>query len=44
VTFAVLAGSAAGAVSQNKTLQTLLDRIVGATFITLGIRLALTRR
>ncbi|WP_336995411.1 LysE family translocator [Leclercia sp. UBA7405] len=44
VTFAVLAGSAAGAVSQNKTLQTLLDRVVGATFITLGIRLALTRR
>jgi threonine/homoserine/homoserine lactone efflux protein len=44
VTFAILAGSAAGAVSQNKRLQKLLDRVVGATFITLGIRLALTRR
>lgn len=44
VTFALLAGSAAGAVSQNKRLQKLLDRVVGATFITLGIRLALTRR
>ena len=44
VTFALLAGSAAGAVSQNASLQKLLDRVVGATFITLGIRLAFTRR
>lgn len=44
VTFAILAGSAAGTVSQNASLQKLLDRVVGATFITLGIRLALTRR
>ncbi|WLS79035.1 LysE family translocator [Erwinia pyri] len=44
VTFAILAGSAAGAVSANRKLQNLLDRIVGAAFIALGIRLALTRR
>ena len=44
MTFALLAGSAAGAVSGNRKLQHLLDRIVGATFIALGIRLALTRR
>lgn len=44
VTFAILAGSATGAVSGNRKLQNLLDRIVGATFIALGIRLALTRR
>lgn len=44
VTFALLAGSAAGAVSGNRKLQNLLDRIVGTTFIALGIRLALTRR
>lgn len=44
MTFALLAGSAAGAVSKNQTFQRLLDRIVGATFIALGIRLALTRR
>nr|WP_233149115.1 LysE family translocator [Shimwellia pseudoproteus] len=43
-TFALLAGSAAGAVSQNRRLQKCLDRIVGTTFIALGIRLALTRR
>jgi len=42
--FAVLAGSAAGAVSQNRRLQKMLDRIVGVTFIGLGLRLALTRR
>lgn len=44
ITFALLAGGAANAVSRNVTLQKLLDRIVGATFIGLGIRLALTRR
>ncbi|WP_288882083.1 LysE family translocator [uncultured Kosakonia sp.] len=44
ITFALLAGSAAGAVSQNSGLQKLLDRIVGTTFIALGIRLALTKR
>jgi len=44
VTFALLAGSAAGAVSGNRKLQNLLNRIVGMTFIALGVRLALTRR
>jgi len=44
LTFAILAGSAAGAVSQNRGLQKILDRIVGVTFIGLGLRLALTRR
>jgi len=44
VTFALLAGSAAGAVSGNRKLQKFMDRMVGATFIALGIRLALTRR
>ncbi|MEN4545368.1 LysE family translocator [Pantoea agglomerans] len=44
VTFAILAGGTAGAVAGNRKLQNLLDRIVGATFIALGIRLALTRR
>lgn len=44
VTFAILAGSTAGAVADNRKLQNLLDRIVGATFIALGVRLALTRR
>ncbi|CAH6376972.1 MULTISPECIES: LysE family translocator [Pantoea] len=44
VTFAIFAGSTAGAVAGNRKLQNLLDRIVGATFIALGIRLALTRR
>lgn len=44
VTFAILAGSTAGAVAGNQKLQILLDRIVGATFIALGIRLVLTRR
>ncbi|MDU6925042.1 LysE family translocator [Franconibacter helveticus] len=44
MTFAFLAGSAASAVSQNRSLQKLLDRIVGATFIALGVRLAFTRR
>lgn len=43
-TFAVIAGSAASAVSKNHQLQRWLDRVVGATFITLGLRLALTRR
>lgn len=44
LTFAVLAGSAAGTVSQNRRLQKILDRIVGVTFIGLGLRLAFTRR
>lgn len=44
VTFAILAGSTAGAVAGNRKLQNLLDRIVGATFNALGVRLALTRR
>jgi len=43
-TFAVLAGGAASVVAGNHRLQNALDRIVGATFIALGIRLALTRR
>ncbi|WP_312282543.1 LysE family translocator [Pseudescherichia sp.] len=42
--FAILAGSAADTVSQNRGLQKILDRIVGFTFIGLGLRLALTRR
>ncbi|WXL24242.1 LysE family translocator [Ectopseudomonas mendocina] len=42
--FAVLAGSAAGAVSRNRKIQILLDRIVGTAFIALGVRLALTHR
>ncbi|ABY99276.1 LysE family translocator [Pseudomonas sp. SbB1] len=42
--FALLAGSAAGAVSQNRSLQKLMDRVVGSTFIALGVRLAFTRR
>ncbi len=44
MTFALLAGSAAGVVAGNSKLQNLLDRIVGVTFIALGLRLALTRR
>lgn len=44
VTFAILAGRTAGAIAGNRKLQNLLDRIVGATFIALGVRLALTRR
>lgn len=44
VTFAILAGSTAGAIAGNRKLQNSLDRIVGATFIALGVRLALTRR
>jgi len=31
-------------VSRNVMLQKLLDRVVGITFIGLGVRLALTRR
>ncbi|WP_235589196.1 LysE family translocator [Type-D symbiont of Plautia stali] len=44
VCFALLAGGAASAVSRNITLQRVLDRIVGMTFIGLGVRLAMTRR
>lgn len=42
-TFAILAGSAAGAFTRNEALQKVLDRVVGAVFIGLGIRLALVR-
>lgn len=42
--FALLAGSAAGKVSQNRSLQNVMDRVVGSTFIALGVRLALSRR
>lgn len=42
--FALLAGGAASAVAKNAAMQKLLDRVVGVTFIGLGIRLALTRR
>lgn len=41
--FALLAGSAAGGVSRNKSLQKILDRVVGGVFIALGVRLALVR-
>ena len=44
VCFALLAGGAASAVSRNITLQRVLDRIIGVTFIGLGVRLAMTRR
>ncbi|QGY31674.1 LysE family translocator [Pantoea cypripedii] len=44
ILFALLAGGAASAVAKNATMQKLLDRVVGVTFIGLGIRLALTRR
>lgn len=42
-TFAILAGSAAGAVSRNGVVQSWLDRVVGSLFIGLGVRLALVR-
>ena len=42
-TFALLAGTAAGAVSRNGRVQSWLDRVVGTLFIGLGIRLALLR-
>jgi threonine/homoserine/homoserine lactone efflux protein len=42
-TFAMLAGSAAGGVSRNRSLQKLMDRVVGGVFVALGIRLALVR-
>lgn len=42
--FALLAGGAAGVVSGNRGLQKLMDRVVGVTFIGLGIRLSLTQR
>src|SRR5690554_3159035 len=40
--FALLAGSAVGALSRNDALQNALDRIVGVSFIGLGIRLTWT--
>lgn len=42
--FALLAGSAAGTVSRNRRVQSLLDRVVGTTFIALGVRLAFVHR
>lgn len=42
-TFAILAGSAAGALSKNGALQNLMDRVVGTVFIALGLRLAFVR-
>ncbi|KAA8997677.1 LysE family translocator [Affinibrenneria salicis] len=42
--FALLAGGAAGAVAGNNRLRRWMDRAVGATFIALGIRIALARR
>ena len=42
--FAVLAGSAAGAVSHNHRIQSLFERVVGVTFVSLGVRLALSHR
>lgn len=42
-TFALLAGSASDSMSRNRSLQKLMDRVVGGVFIALGIRLALTR-
>lgn len=44
LTFAWLAGSATQAVSTNARLRSWLDRIVGITFVALGVRLALLRR
>ena len=41
--FAILAGSASSGISRNRSLQKLMDRVVGGVFIALGIRLALTR-
>lgn len=41
--FAIMASGATGAISKNIKIQKLLDRVVGATFVALGIRLALTR-
>lgn len=43
-TFAIIAGSAAGVASQSRFVQKLMNRVVGVTFIALGIRVALTRR
>lgn len=44
ITCALLGGIASGKMSGSPRFQRLLDRIVGTTFIALGIRLALTRR
>lgn len=44
VTFAIVAGGAVSKVTKSVTLQKLLYRLVGTTFIGLGIRLALSRR
>lgn len=41
--FAILAGSAVGSISGNRSLQKLMDRAVGGVFVALGIRLALIR-
>lgn len=42
-TFAILAGTAANALSQNRPFQKRMNRVIGAAFIVLGIRLALTQ-
>jgi len=41
---ALLGGAAGGALAGSPRIQKVLDRIVGTTFIALGVRLALTRR
>lgn len=43
-TFAWLAGSAAGAVSRNRTVKIWIDRVVGLAFIALGLRIWLSKR
>ncbi|WP_459206394.1 LysE family translocator [Pseudomonas sp. MLB6B] len=43
VTFALLAGSAAGGLSRNRALQVWMDRVVGGVFMGLGMRLAFVR-
>lgn len=42
--FALLAGSATGAVSHNQRMQHFFERVVGITFVSLGVRLALSHR
>lgn len=42
--FAILAGSTTNIISKNIKLQNILNRVIGTTFIALGVRLALTRR
>ena len=44
ISCALLAGGASDKFAGNKRVQRVIDRVVGTTFIGLGIRLALTRR